>query len=251
MKSISAVPSTADESGVPDDDAPRSHAQRAYATLRGEILRGGLMAGERLRAADLRRRYNLSLTPIREALTRLASEGLVAAEAHRGMRVAEASLEDFSDLMATRREIERICLARAIARGDADWEAEIVAALHLLSRAKLPGSAVDTAAMATWEARHRRFHAALVAACDSLWLLRIWNTLTDHSERYRKLRMLRPPAARPKARNVADEHAAIAEAVLKRNRTRAQALMDAHLAATERAVARHLEPAPASRKRRA
>ncbi|MBL8702253.1 MAG: FCD domain-containing protein [Alphaproteobacteria bacterium] len=219
-----------------------TQGERAYATLRNEILRGALRAGERLRAADLRERYRLSLTPIREALTRLTSEGLVSGETHRGARVADASADDFADLMGARREIERACLARAIARGDAAWEAEIVASLHLLSRTRLPASPADTEAMATWEAQHRRFHAALVAACGSPWLLRVWNMLVDHSERYRMIRMLRPPSARPKARNVAAEHAAMADAVLARDQDRALALMDAHLTATERAVARHLEP---------
>ena len=81
-----------------------------------------------------------------------------------------------------------------------------------------------------------------VMARLSPWLLRLWNTLVDHSERYRKIRMLRPQAARPKARNVAAEHAAMADAALKRDCARALELMDAHLTATERAVARHLEP---------
>lgn len=239
MKSFPAPPR---RRAIATDDPQPTQGERAYAMLRSEILRGALMAGERLRAADLRDRYRLSLTPIREALTRLSSEGLVAGETHRGARVAAASLDDFADLMTTRREIERACLTRAIDRGDAAWEAEIVAALHLLSRTRLPGSTTDTEAMATWEAQHRRFHAALVAACGSPWLLRLWNTLVDHSERYRKIRMLRPQAARPKARNVATEHAAMADAVLKRDHARALELMDAHLTATERAVARHLEP---------
>lgn len=245
---MKSIPTPRNRAATSGDDARPSQGERAYATLRGEILRGALVAGERLRAADLRERYRLSLTPIREALTRLSSEGLVAGETHRGARVAEASLDEFADLMATRREIERSCLARAIEHGDAAWEAEIVAALHLLSRTKLPVSPTDAAAMTLWEARHRRFHDALVAACGSPWLLRLRNTLVDHSERYRKIRMLRPQSVRPKARNVAAEHAAMAKAALERDRARALALMDAHLVATERAVARHLAPPAPSRK---
>ena len=51
----------------------------AYNRLRAEILSGPLQPGERLLPADLRARYGLGLTPIREALTRLASEGLIEA----------------------------------------------------------------------------------------------------------------------------------------------------------------------------
>jgi DNA-binding GntR family transcriptional regulator len=117
---------------------PKSQAERAYERLRSEILYGQLMPGERLRAAELQGRFQLGLTPIREALMRLTSEGLVSAEAHRGSRVSAATPETFADLMATRRAIDRLCLARAIEFGDAAWEAEIVASMHMLSRAPLP-----------------------------------------------------------------------------------------------------------------
>lgn len=218
----------------------RSQAERAYLRLRGEILHGDLMPGERLRANDLQDRYSLGLTPIREALMRLSSEGFVAAETHRGSRVSELSPHEFADLMAARREIERLCLVKAIALGDAAWEAEIVAAMHMLSRAPLPASPEDREAAAFWEAQHRRFHQALVSACGSDWLLRFWSVLADHSERYRKLRLLRRHEAGAEVRDVNSEHAAIMDAVLARDADKACRLMDAHLAATETSVLRLL-----------
>ncbi|MBL8588444.1 MAG: FCD domain-containing protein [Methylobacteriaceae bacterium] len=217
-----------------------SLSERAYRTLRGEILHGDLMPGDRLRAADLADRYQLGLTPIREALMRLASESLVEGETHRGARVTSASLAELHDLMATRRLIERACLAAAIARGDAQWEADIVAALHLLTRTPLPRDASDRDGAALWEQRHRRFHHALVAPCGSDWLLRFWNTLADHSERYRKIRLLSHREAAAEVRDVNAEHAAITTAVLARDVAAATGLMDAHLGATETSVARLL-----------
>ena len=115
-------------------------AQSAYDVLRHEILHGALIPGERLRAADLRERYSLGLTPIREALMRLASEGMVTNEVNRGARVRAVTLAELHDLMQTRREIEALCLTKAIARGDAEWEGEILRAMHLLARAPLPES---------------------------------------------------------------------------------------------------------------
>lgn len=81
---------------------------------------------------------------------RLTSENLVEAETNKGSRVSHASLAELRDLMATRRMIERECLAAAIAHGDTNWEAEIVASMHLLSRTKLPTSAEDRAAAGAW-----------------------------------------------------------------------------------------------------
>ncbi|MFI5015871.1 MAG: GntR family transcriptional regulator, partial [Hyphomicrobiales bacterium] len=155
-----------------DDSEAVSLTERAYRRLRSEILHGDLMPGERLRAAYLQDRFHLGLTPIREALTRLSSENLVELESNRGSRVSEASLPELADLMATRRAIERLCLAAAIERGDAAWEAEIVGSMHLLSRTPLPASPHDREAATRWETQHRRFHCALVAACGSQWLLR-------------------------------------------------------------------------------
>jgi GntR family transcriptional regulator, carbon starvation induced regulator len=218
-------------------EAPASRTEHAYRRLRTEILHGDLMPGERLRAADLNERFDLGLTPIREALMRLSSENLVEGEANKGLRVSGASLAELRDMMRARRVVERACLEAAIARGDAAWEAEIVASLHLLSRTALPASADDREAVAQWERCHRRFHLALVAACGSDWLLRFWGTLADHSERYRKVRLLQPLAD---ARDINAEHAAIMRAVIDRDVARATALMDAHLAATETAVARML-----------
>jgi DNA-binding GntR family transcriptional regulator len=219
----------------------KSNTERAYLRIRAEIIHGDLMPGERVTAADLQDRFALGLTPIREALMRLAAEGLVETEAHRGAKVADVSLAALTDLMSARREIERICLSEAISRGDAAWEAEIIAAMHMLSRTALPTSDQDRVAAAEWEAQHRRFHTALIAACGSDWMLRFWNTLTDHSERFRKIRLLRHREASAEVRDVNAEHRAIMAAVLDRDVRRANELMDQHLRATEKSVARLLE----------
>jgi DNA-binding GntR family transcriptional regulator len=222
-----------------------SHAERAYRRLRSEILYGDLMPGERLRAAELQDRFSLGLTPIREALMRLSSENLVEVDPNRGSRVSDASLAELADLMATRREIEKLCLTSAMTHGDTAWEGDIVAALHRLSRTPLPSSKDDREAATQWEAQHRSFHFALVSACQEKWLLRFWNILTDHSERYRKYRLLQPqaqPALGPQ-RNVNEEHQALMEAVLKRDIPTAIRLMQAHLNATEQSVAKLLREA--------
>lgn len=220
----------------------------AYDLLRAEILHGDLMPGERLAVADLRARYGVGLTPLREALMRLASEGLVATEANRGARVREISAAELHDLFSTRRELEAICLARAMANRTPEWEAEILRSLHLLSRAPLPEQAGDRATAARWEATHRAFHAALVAACASEWRLRLWHMLADQSERYRKLRLLAPAPARAAPRDIAAEHEAIARAVIDGHADSALELMDNHLARTESVVAGLLKTLPTERK---
>ena len=214
----------------------------AYQVLRQEILRGSLKPGDRLRLADLNERYRLGLTPIREALMRLTSEGLVSWQSHRGATVAGIDLEEFRDMVRTRRAIERLCLTQAIERGDAAWEAEIMRSLHLLKRTPHPGSSDAAESFGAWERIHREFHYALVAACGSRWLLRFWETLADHSERYRNLWPIRSSDGRLEGRDADREHEEIVQAVIARDIAAATALVDQHLTRTEEAVARLIEP---------
>ena len=64
-------------------------AQRAYQLLRRDIVAGVIAAGSKLAENDLAEQYGLSRTPIREALRRLQSEGLVEVEPNRGARVVD------------------------------------------------------------------------------------------------------------------------------------------------------------------
>ena len=214
----------------------------AYQVLRHEILRGTLRAGDRLRLADLNERYRLGLTPIREALMRLTSDGLVSWQSYRGARVAGIDIEEFRDMVRTRRAIERLCLTQAIELGDPAWEAEIMRSFHLLKRTPFPDSSAVQETFDTWERVHREFHYALVSGCGSPWLLRFWRTLADHSERYRDIRLLRSSDGQPAGRDADREHEEIMQAVIARDVGAATALLDRHLTRTEKAVATLIEP---------
>ena len=210
-------------------------AETAYHVLRQEILRGNMESGARLTVAQLNKRFGLGMTPTREALMRLAAEGLIASEPNRGVRVLDVSRDELGDLMYARREIEMILLRRAIELGDEPWEAEIVSTLHLLSRTPLPMHD-DKEAIILWEDRHRAFHQALVSACGSPWMMKIWKMLVDHSERYRHVRLARSNDPFSDIRDVAREHEIIANTVIERDTERACALMTEHLTRTELAV---------------
>src|SRR5215469_10320330 len=108
--------------------------QGAYEALRADLLACRIHPGSRLKIQELCARFSVSLGAIREALSRLTSEGLVVAEPQRGFRAAPISAADLTDLTMVRVEIETLCLKRAIAFGDVDWEARLVAAAHRLSR---------------------------------------------------------------------------------------------------------------------
>ena len=226
------------------DDAAnaRTLASQAHDLLRRDILSGTLAPGQRLRTKDLQARYGLGLSPLRESLQRLSAEGIVVNDAQRGFAVAPVSVAELRDLTVARTALESTMLPMAMQLGSADWEGDIVAAFHRLSRTPLPNDPAAMADASLWELRHRSFHHALVAGCGSPWLLRLHGQLVDQSERYRKIRILHHLESQAQVRDVNAEHQAVMEAVLRRDATQAVALMTQHLVATSDATARLMAP---------
>ncbi|MDB5964820.1 MAG: csiR [Polaromonas sp.] len=225
---------------APEPD--KTLADRALRLLREDILAVRLAPDTRLRVAELQKRYGLGISPLREALLRLVSEGFVVAEGQRGFAVASVSLAELEDLTRARIRLEGVLLAEAIALGDADWEAGVVAAFHRLSRASLPLDLHDLDATAHWEACHRAFHDALVAGCGSPWLLRMHAQLADHSKRYRRIRLFHSVPPSQLERSVNDEHQDLMRAVMDRDAPRAVALAQSHLNNTASAVTLFWKP---------
>lgn len=205
-----------------------SRTQDVYEHLRAELLNGHSEPAARLRINALCRSLGVSLSAVREALSRLTSEGLVIAEPQRGFRVAPVSASELVDLTQVRTPIECQCLERAIALGGLDWEAPLVAAFHRLSRAPERDPANPERMSDAWSAAHAAFHAALVSACDSPWLLKLREVLYVQSERYRRLSI---PLAGI-ARDFNREHQQILDAALARDVRLARTLLTQHLQLT-------------------
>ena len=219
---------------------PKTLASQAHGLLRRDILTGGLLPGERLRTKALQSRYGLGLSPLRESLQRLSAEGLVVMDEQRGFSVAPVSLAELKDLTLARTALESAMLPLAMAKGDAEWEALIVAAFHRLSRTPLPTASDPGEGARLWEQRHRAFHETLVAGCGSPWLMRLYEQMVDQTERYRMIRLRHLSKRKPVARDIHAEHQALMEAVLDRNLDKSIALMKAHLQATVEATATSL-----------
>src|SRR5580698_7723981 len=107
-----------------------SLTQTAYERLRADLLSCKLKPDEQLKISQLCEQLGVSLGAVREALSRLTSEGLIISEPQRGFRAAPISAGDLEDLTLARVELETLCLRRAIAYGDLAWETGLVAAAH-------------------------------------------------------------------------------------------------------------------------
>ncbi len=211
--------------GSPKDDVSAvSRGEQAWQKLREAIFAGRFPPGGPLRFHDLQDLCEMSVSPVREALTRLVTEGLVEAEHNRGYRVAALSRNDLDDLVRTRIRVEGFALERAIALGDEHWEAHIISTLHVLAR--LPRRRPEAPKLMDdeWERRHADFHAALIAACNSPITLQFCKTLYHRADRYRRFSL----AVETGPRDVGAEHEAIAKATLARDNAAAQRALATH-----------------------
>ena len=173
----------------------KTQSDRMFEALRHDILACILLPGSKLRISDIAETSAVSLGAVREALSRLGAEGLVVAESQKGYRVAPISAEDFRDLTEARVEIERIALARSIAAGDLDWETDLVAAWHRLSRISEQAGG-PLFASDQWALAHGAFHAALVSACGSARTNEVIESRTGAGARRASWNLIHPLACR-------------------------------------------------------
>lgn len=195
--------------------------------LRKAITSGTIPPGTKLRLEELRATFQVSLSPLREALARLSAEGFVVAEEQRGYRVAPVSRSNLAEVTRLRLEFECLALREAIAAGDDVWEGQLVAALHRLNKLRRPTR--DEESVDEWQELHRMFHATLIEACKMPLLLAFCTTLHDLNNRYRYLFLTSRPTM---DRNVAREHEKIAEAAVARDTNRACELLSQHIERT-------------------
>ncbi len=203
-------------------------AEQTYRRLRAAIVRCEYEPGERLRVEELTRRLGVSNSPIREALNRLAEQGLVRAIENRGFRVAPLTVEGVGDLVRVRVLVECEALRDSIANGGDAWEASIVAAAHALSLAERRLGDAPLALDDKWSARHRALHLSFYGACSSALLLELVDVLFDNGERYRRWSSKNRQA--PRRKN--DEHQRLTAVVLGRDADKAVELLRRHIERT-------------------
>lgn len=196
-------------------------SSRLAADLRAAILRGDMAPGEKINLDRLRTAQDVSISPLREAVARLAVDGLVEFEDQKGFRVAPVSSANLEEVTRMRAALEGMALAENVARGTLDWESDVMRALHVLDH-------TDRAASATWEDAHAEFHLALIRGCGMPHLLRVCSTLQDMTDRYRQLF--------PPGDGVPDNHSAIARAATARQGEVAERLLREHIIATGTAL---------------
>jgi DNA-binding GntR family transcriptional regulator len=193
-------------------------SDRAYATLLDEIQSGLLPAGAVLGEVEQAARLGVSRTPLREALGRLAADGLVEQQSPRVTVVTDVDAADIRELFEVRRALEETAARLAADRGDAPVFAALAAEF---SHAALGADGELDA----YYALIARFDAALDAAVRNDYLTGALRTVRTHLVRVRRLARDRPARL---AQSVA-EHRLIAAAIADRDAELAAHATHVHL----------------------
>lgn len=179
---------------------------RAYAALLDGIQSGDLRAGSVLGEVEQAARLGVSRTPLREALRRLAADGLVVQQSPRVTVVADLDADDIRALFEIRRALEETSARLAASRGDAALFASLAAEF----------AGVDLSAAAGRDAYYAliaRFDTALDAAVANDYIASALRTVRTHLVRVRRMARDRPTRL---AASIA-EHRTIAQALAARD----------------------------------
>ena len=196
-----------------------TRAEELRLQLADEIVRGALAPGAALDETDIARRFNVSRTPVREALRQLAASGLIDARAHRGAVVARPSLERLTGMFEAMAELEALCAGLAAERMPAA-ERQRLEAIHeelrVLSHAGNPDRFHEV---------NERFHNAIYAGSQNGYIAEM--TLAT--------RVRVQPFRRAQFRNLGRlakshaEHDRVVVAIMRGDKTGAAAAMRAHI----------------------
>lgn len=187
--------------------------------LEQEIVTGDLPPGTRLDEMSLAERFGVSRTPVRQALHELSSIGLVDVRPRRGAVVAAIGLKDLLDMFEVMAELEGLCGTLAARRATVDEQAELKA-VHARSEAAAAANDPDG-----YYAINVDFHETIYRASHNRFLAEQTRQIRNRLAPYRRLQLRQ---ANRLAESFA-EHAAITDAVCRRDDKTAGQLLRGHV----------------------
>jgi len=193
-----------------------------YRRIRADILLGRLRPGQKLKLDRLKESYGVSVSTLREILSRLTSEALVLAEGRRGFEVAPVSVENLKELAELRLLLEGHAMEASFARADMEWEGRVVAAHHKLAATeRLMSSSIGEPDQ--WKRYDSEFHQELISNCGSRVLMEAHAAMFDRYFRYQMI------ALNYRGDEPARQHQALLECALARDAARAKSVLFEHV----------------------
>ena len=218
---------------------------QAYDELRRMLVTGRLEPGMQLVNRKLADEIGMSMTPVREAVTRLASEGLVEHVPGAGAFVRRITRQELCQLYDVREALEPLAAAQAAAQATpAEIEELRAIAAHsfvlLRQIAGQPGQHADNDSMAAWIDADRRFHEVLFLAARNRWLSKIATDLKLLAHGFTPQRRIPEFLTVAVAVQTWRGHRRLIRALATRNAALAAATATAHIRAGKEEVFAHL-----------
>lgn len=220
--------------GRPRRPVPPTRAEALAQHLADEIVAGRLPPGTPLEEIPLATAHGVSRTPVREALRRLESSGLVETRPRRGALVARPEPRRLREMFAVMAELEALAAA-GCARAMKPAERRELEALHRRMAAMVRGGD-----LAAYRSANVAFHQALYSGARNGYLAEL---AADTRRRLAPFRAAQLEAG-DRLRRSHEEHGAILTAILRGDGGEAARVMREHLALTEAAWGRMMELVP-------
>jgi DNA-binding GntR family transcriptional regulator len=197
-------------------------AEHAYRTIRDQIFSGERGGGEWLREVELADVLGVSRTPVREALRRLAAEGLVHHERNRGVRVAVWSGHDIDEIFSLRAVLEPWASSLAAESGDADLDLlrDLATEMDVTAHQRHPDLGVITRL-------NNRFHRLVLEASRNKRLVNVVSGVVEVPLVWRTFSHYSPEAMR---RSLAHHHELV-DALESQDAAWAESVMRSHVRA--------------------
>lgn len=214
-----------DEAG----DFPLLVRTSVYQRLRAEILSCNLRPGSQIQERQLVERFQVSKSPIRDALLKLEEQNLVEVMPRKGYRVKRISLADARELYEMRQILERECIVRLIDQASDATLAELDQFRSMSQPIELPD----------WIDYNRRFHAFLAERCGNSRLARAAREVLEQFDRLTHMSVTSSDSL-----SLADfiaQHVAMIDAIQRRDKRQAIALARDHVEGSRRRVLDALE----------
>lgn len=173
-------------------------------TIEERIATGEYPPGMRLDESELAEEFNVSRTPIREALIQLDSEGVVEMRPRRGAIVMEVTPQRLCEMFEVMAELEAMC-ARLAARRLSDEDRHALVSAHEASRAAIDGGDPNA-----YFYLNERFHHAIYEASHNQFLIEQARQLQRRLRPYRRMQL----HVRDRVKASFEEHAAIMQAIV-------------------------------------
>jgi DNA-binding GntR family transcriptional regulator len=219
------TPTFADEGQGLIRRAP-TFTEQVYAYLLGEIVRGALPPGERLVEQAIADKLSLSKTPVREAIARLARDGLVTITPQKGAEVQRFTEKEVEDLMELRTVLEGFAAEKAAPRFTEEDTRDLELLVDQMAEAYHEGD------LERYRAADLEFHERILAKADNALLSDVLGRIRNQIALVMATSAMEP--GRPEAS--VSEHRAIIEAIRSGMAARTRDEAKAHLLASTAAA---------------